>query len=104
MTVAQRRDLETERQSRETEEQKRAREVEITPVIQCTNATDFLISSQNTVAKKEAIKTEIVTTLRPFYCELCDKQYQNVSQYDEHIRSYAHTHKQVREFYVVSSI
>src|ERR1700733_14441491 len=52
-------------------------------------------NSQDKVAKKEAIKSEITTSLRSFYCELCDKQYQNVTQYNEHIRSYAHTHKQV---------
>lgn len=75
MTVAQRRDLDSERQSRETEDQKRAR--------------------QDTVAKKEAIKAEVSSTLRPFYCALCDKQYLTAPQFDEHVRSYAHTHKQV---------
>jgi Wiskott-Aldrich syndrome protein len=32
-------------------------------------------------------------TLRPFYCQLCDKQFKNVVQYDEHTNSYAHHHK-----------
>ena len=31
--------------------------------------------------------------LRPFYCEVCEKQFQNVAQYDEHTNSYAHHHK-----------
>lgn len=72
-TVSQRRDLESERQIRETEEQRQVR--------------------QDTVAKQAAIKSEITDVLRPFYCQLCDKQYVNVGQYDEHCNSYAHHHK-----------
>lgn len=30
-----------------------------------------------------------------FYCELCDKQYLRHQQYDNHINSYDHHHKQV---------
>ncbi|CAG14455.1 unnamed protein product, partial [Tetraodon nigroviridis] len=29
-----------------------------------------------------------------FYCELCDKQYLRHQQYDNHINSYDHHHKQ----------
>ncbi|KAJ8255880.1 hypothetical protein COCON_G00197440 [Conger conger] len=29
-----------------------------------------------------------------FYCELCDKQYHKLQQYDNHINSYDHAHKQ----------
>ncbi|GLD69652.1 uncharacterized protein AKAME5_002096700, partial [Lates japonicus] len=29
-----------------------------------------------------------------FYCELCDKQYVRHQQYDNHINSYDHHHKQ----------
>ncbi|CCM02209.1 uncharacterized protein FIBRA_04289 [Fibroporia radiculosa] len=47
----------------------------------------------NSVAKRAALQTEISTTLRAFYCELCDKQFRNVAQYDEHTNSYAHHHK-----------
>lgn len=36
---------------------------------------------------------ELASTLRPFYCDVCDKQFQNVAQYDEHTNSYAHHHK-----------
>lgn len=38
--------------------------------------------------------SQIATTLRSFYCSLCDKQYQTVAQYDEHTNSYAHHHRQ----------
>ncbi|KAH9937492.1 uncharacterized protein B0H18DRAFT_1113319 [Fomitopsis serialis] len=72
-TVAQRRELDSERQTKETEEQRRARE--------------------DSVAKRVAVQSEIVNTLKAFYCELCDKQFQNVAQYDEHTNSYAHHHK-----------
>ncbi|KAG8931491.1 hypothetical protein FRC02_002670 [Tulasnella sp. 418] len=72
-TVAQRRELDSERQTRETEEQRKARET--------------------MVAQKAAVQSEVATALRPFYCDVCDKQYVNVSQYDEHVRGYAHTHK-----------
>ncbi len=66
-TVAQRRDLTSERQTRETDEQRQTRE--------------------DAVAKQAAIRTEITGVLKPFYCELCDKQYLNVGQYDEHCNS-----------------
>lgn len=73
--MASRRGLDSERQIKETQEQRARREAQ--------------------VAQKEAIKTEVFATLRPFYCDVCDKQYANVSQYDEHVRGYAHTHKVV---------
>lgn len=72
-TVSQRRELDSERQTRETEEQRKARE--------------------ESVAKRDAVKTEISNVLRAFYCELCEKQFQTVGQYDEHTNSYAHHHK-----------
>jgi hypothetical protein len=45
------------------------------------------------VAQRADLQQEISTTLRPFYCQLCDKQFKNVVQYDEHTNSYAHHHK-----------
>ena len=52
--------------------------------------TSFL---QENVARRTALQSEISTTLRPFYCVLCDKQFKTVTQYDEHTNSYAHHHK-----------
>ncbi|KAJ3536638.1 hypothetical protein NM688_g6808 [Phlebia brevispora] len=72
-TVSQRRGLDSERQTKETDEQRRAR--------------------QESVAKRAAVQSEISSVLKPFYCELCEKQFQNVAQYDEHTNSYAHHHK-----------
>jgi hypothetical protein len=88
-TVSQRRGLDSERMIKETEEQRKKREV----------ATSrhrwyprYLLSGQESVAVKEQRKTEVKDTLRAFYCEDCDKQYSNIAQYDEHVRSYAHAH------------
>ncbi|KAF9451786.1 hypothetical protein P691DRAFT_806887 [Macrolepiota fuliginosa MF-IS2] len=72
-TVSQRRELDSERQTKESEDQRRARE--------------------DAVARKAAVQDEISTTLRAFYCTLCDKQFKTVAQYDEHTNSYAHHHK-----------
>ncbi|KAG8942535.1 hypothetical protein FRC04_003606 [Tulasnella sp. 424] len=72
-TVASRRELDSERQSKETGEQRANREA--------------------LVAQREAIKVEVQTVLKPFYCETCDRQYQNVAQYEEHCRGYSHNHK-----------
>ena len=48
---------------------------------------------QETVAKRDAVRSEISNVLKAFYCELCEKQFQTVGQYDEHTNSYAHHHK-----------
>ncbi|KAI0252591.1 hypothetical protein BJV78DRAFT_1124395 [Lactifluus subvellereus] len=72
-TVSQRRELDSERQRNETEEQRKAREGD--------------------VARRAALQTEISEVLRPFYCTVCEKQFRNVAQYDEHTNSYAHHHK-----------
>ncbi|KIJ08585.1 hypothetical protein PAXINDRAFT_102524 [Paxillus involutus ATCC 200175] len=72
-TVSQRREMDSERQRKETEDQRKSRE--------------------DVAAKRAAVRSEITDTLRPFYCALCEKQFQNVAQYDEHTNSYAHHHK-----------
>lgn len=72
-TVAERRKLDSERQRKETEYQRKARE--------------------DDAARRAALKSEISDTLKAFYCSLCEKQFQNVAQYDEHTNSYAHHHK-----------
>ena len=32
---------------------------------------------------------------KSYYCELCDKQYSKYSEYDNHLNSYDHHHRQV---------
>ena len=53
----------------------------------------FMCPSQDTVLRRAALQTEITSTLKAFYCTLCDKQFKTVAQYDEHTNSYAHHHK-----------
>ncbi|KAJ7169639.1 G-patch-domain Zn-finger DNA-binding protein, partial [Mycena filopes] len=72
-TVSQRRGLDSERMTKETEDQRRARE--------------------DLVARRSALESEISTTLKAFYCDLCDKQFKHVVQFNEHTNSYAHHHK-----------
>ncbi|KAL1762447.1 hypothetical protein FB107DRAFT_198992 [Schizophyllum commune] len=72
-TVSQRRELTSERMRKETIEERESRE--------------------NSIAKRTAVQMEIAETLKAFYCALCDKQFKNVAQYDEHTNSYAHHHK-----------
>lgn len=50
-------------------------------------------NNKDQVARRAAVQDEITNSLRAFYCSLCDKQFQNVAQYDEHTNSYAHHHK-----------
>ncbi|THH21567.1 hypothetical protein EW146_g40 [Bondarzewia mesenterica] len=90
-TVSQRRELDSERQQKETEEQRLIREV-------CARLNShilFVLTSiyKNSVARRAAVQSEISETLRAFYCNVCEKQFQNVAQYDEHTNSYAHHHK-----------
>ncbi|KAJ7275283.1 hypothetical protein B0H12DRAFT_1006470, partial [Mycena haematopus] len=72
-TVSQRREMDSEKMTKETEEQRRARE--------------------DLVARRTALESEISTTIKAFYCELCEKQFKTVVAYTEHTNSYAHHHK-----------
>ncbi|KAG6866802.1 hypothetical protein C0991_008738 [Blastosporella zonata] len=90
-TVSQRRGLDSERQQKESEDQRRAREVHPSLVANCI--PKYSQDPQELVARKSALETELSSTLKAFYCSLCDKQFKNVAQYDEHTNSYAHHHK-----------
>ncbi|CEP14726.1 hypothetical protein [Parasitella parasitica] len=72
-TTAKRKALDSEKQLEETELQKMEREYQ--------------------VEKKQAIAQELKQVKKAFYCELCDKQYQNISEYEQHLQSYDHHHK-----------
>ncbi|GAA97190.1 uncharacterized protein L969DRAFT_14713 [Mixia osmundae IAM 14324] len=67
------RTLDSIKLARETDEQRAAREAR--------------------VAREAAVKAEIVSAIEKFHCQLCDKAYVNVRQYDEHLNSYDHHHK-----------
>eukprot|EP00727_Mastigamoeba_balamuthi_P006692 m51a1_g2643 hypothetical protein (243) ;mRNA; r:602938-604156 len=43
--------------------------------------------------RDDLIKEEVTESTRPFYCELCDKQYKKITEYDAHLNSYDHHHK-----------
>ncbi|KAL0073552.1 hypothetical protein J3Q64DRAFT_1816181 [Phycomyces blakesleeanus] len=72
-STARRKALDSEKQLEETEEEKNWRE--------------------NKVVQKEAIVRELKEVKRAFYCELCDKQYSKISEYEQHLQSYDHHHK-----------
>ena len=50
---------------------------------------------QDQVEKEKAIAKALEDLRANFYCELCDKQYQKHQEFDNHINSYDHAHKQV---------
>ena len=53
--------------------------------------------------EKDKVIEESLQDLKDmFYCELCDKQYFKYKEYDNHINSYSHAHKQVRTRYLQS--
>ncbi|KAF7722185.1 hypothetical protein EC973_003565 [Apophysomyces ossiformis] len=72
-STAKRKALDSEKQLEETEEEKQQREVK--------------------AVKQEAIERELKVVKRAFYCELCDKQYRNISEYEQHLQSYDHHHR-----------
>lgn len=51
---------------------------------------DFPEKEKSTAKALEDVKAN-------FYCELCDKQYHKHQEFDNHINSYDHAHKQVSQ-------
>ena len=45
--------------------------------------------------KLEEIKKNVIVINRPFYCEICDKQYKRSSEMETHLSSYDHNHTKV---------
>ncbi|KAI9352126.1 hypothetical protein BDR26DRAFT_797845 [Obelidium mucronatum] len=72
--------LESEVIAAESDEQRAKREIAVSEIIR--------------------VKEEIKAVTRPFYCELCDKQYTKISEFDMHLSSYDHNHKQVYFLFV----
>ena len=75
-TTAKRKATDFEKQLEETEEQRVERELK--------------------VEKKQAIAKELEEVKRVFYCELCDKQYKKISEFEQHLQSYDHHHRKVK--------
>lgn len=84
ISTAKRKALDSEKQLEETEVQK--------------------IEREHRAEKKQAIMKELEQVKRVFYCELCDKQYNKISEYEQHLQSYDHHHKKVNEPYRVLPI
>ncbi|XP_053344288.1 zinc finger protein 804A-like [Clarias gariepinus] len=51
-------------------------------------------SPQDYAEKEKAIAKALEDLKANFYCELCDKQYHKHQEFDNHINSYDHAHKQ----------
>lgn len=83
-TTAKRKALDSEKQLEETEIQKMEREYQ--------------------VEKKQAIAQELKEVKKAFHCELCDKQYKNISEYEQHLQSYDHHHKKVWKWWLYSHL
>jgi len=48
---------------------------------------------KQTAEKEEKIKSDVMQMTNSFYCELCDKRYKRISEYEAHLDSYDHHHK-----------
>ncbi|KAF9945308.1 G patch domain-containing protein 8, partial [Modicella reniformis] len=72
-STARRRATEVEKQAEETEEDR--------------------IKREKQVEQQKAIKAELEMVKSAFYCALCDKQYERISDYEVHLSSYDHNHK-----------
>lgn len=44
--------------------------------------------------RQEAIKAELKKANEVFYCETCEKQYVKITEWENHIMSYDHHHRQ----------
>jgi hypothetical protein len=63
------------------------------------NATEEDIQRiKDKIIEKSKIDREIKAVTSAFYCELCDKQYTKIAQYENHLSSYDHNHKKVLNF------
>ena len=55
---------------------------------------------QTQAEREEKLAETIYEMNKSFYCELCDKQYFKYSEYDNHLNSYDHHHRQVSMLYL----
>lgn len=62
------------------------------------NITDLFLPLLKDFAEKEKSTAKALEDAKAnFYCELCDKQYHKHQEFDNHINSYDHAHKQVSQ-------
>lgn len=61
-----------------------------------SNSSFCALCALQDYAEKEKTLAKALEDLKAnFYCELCDKQYHKHQEFDNHINSYDHAHKQV---------
>ncbi|OPJ81798.1 zinc finger protein 804B [Patagioenas fasciata monilis] len=58
------------------------------------NCLPLLLPLQDYAEKEKAAAKALEDVKANFYCELCDKQYHKHQEFDNHINSYDHAHKQ----------
>jgi hypothetical protein len=58
-----------------------------------TETTEDKIRREAKVERDQERQQEIVHVHKSFYCELCEKQYKKVSEFENHLSSYDHHHK-----------
>jgi hypothetical protein len=51
------------------------------------------LKREASVAKETQTKEEVKSMLSAFYCDLCNKQYTKIAEYEAHLSSYDHHHK-----------
>ncbi|KAF8931148.1 G patch domain-containing protein 8, partial [Dissophora ornata] len=51
------------------------------------------IRREKQVEQQKAVQAELEMIKSAFYCALCDKQYERISDYEVHLSSYDHNHK-----------
>ncbi|RLW11641.1 hypothetical protein DV515_00001501 [Chloebia gouldiae] len=56
--------------------------------------TGISVQNQDYAEKEKAAAKALEDVKANFYCELCDKQYHKHQEFDNHINSYDHAHKQ----------
>lgn len=54
-----------------------------------------MLSLKDFAEKEKSTAKALGDVKANFYCELCDKQYHKHQEFDNHINSYDHAHKQV---------
>src|SRR5690606_11002004 len=64
-----------------------------------TTCISLLTITQDKLQRKEAIRKELDEVTSTFHCELCNKRYKKVTEYDAHLGSYDHGHTKVRPFF-----
>jgi hypothetical protein len=73
-TTSLKHELQSQRIAKETPDQRAARMVRLILVHDILTATDDACATKERAAHKELVQSEITTTLRSFYCDLCSKQ------------------------------